>query len=74
MTKAVKIEQGTDSIEVYYGKLVALWKEIDRRTPNPMECAKYITSYNRITQQHRLYKFLAGINDSLDKERRDITH
>lgn len=30
------------------------------------------TIYNRLTQQNRLYQFLAGLDDSLDKDWRDL--
>lgn len=43
------IKQGKDSIEAFYGNLVALWKEIDRRVPNSMKCPKDIIAYNEIT-------------------------
>ena len=70
--KAATLRQDNDTIEVYYGKLNILWKEIDRRMPNPMTCSKDITEFNRYIQRQRLYQFLTGINDNLDKERRDI--
>ena len=66
------MKQGIDTIEVYFSKLNTLWKEIDRRMPNPMKCAEDITLFNSFIQQQRLYQFLAGVNDSLDKEKRDI--
>ena len=51
---------------IYYGK------EIDRRMPNPMVCSKDIIEFNKYIQRQRLYQFFTGINDNLDKERRDI--
>ena len=41
--KAATLRQADDTIEVYYGKLNILWKEIDRRMPNPMTYSKDIT-------------------------------
>lgn len=70
--KANSIKQNKDSIETFYGKLVAIWKETDRRMSNPMECPKDKTTYNGILQRTRLYQFLAGINDDFDKDRRDL--
>ncbi|CAO2835123.1 unnamed protein product [Amaranthus hypochondriacus] len=72
MIKANKIQLGTDPIEVYYSKLTMIWKEIDRRQPNPMLCPEDKTIYNRLKQQTRLYQFLAGLDESLDKDRRDL--
>ena len=43
-TKAITLVQGKDSIEVYFGKLNTIWKEIDRRMPNPMKCVEDITN------------------------------
>ena len=51
-----------------------LWKEIDRRMPNPMTCSQDITAFNNFIQRQRLYQFLTGINENLDKERRDLLH
>ena len=68
-TKATSMKQGIDTIEVYFSKLNTLWKEIDRRMPNPMKCAEDITLFNSFIQRQRLYQFLAGVNDSLDKEK-----
>ena len=31
-----------------------------------------IITYNRLIQQNRLYQFLAGINETFDKDRRDL--
>ncbi|XP_021718356.1 uncharacterized protein LOC110686079 [Chenopodium quinoa] len=72
MTKANKIQQGSNAIEVYYSKLTLIWKEIDRRLPNPMKCSEDKTVYNRMAQQNRLYQFLAGLDEALDKDRRDL--
>ncbi|XP_021730847.1 uncharacterized protein LOC110697774 [Chenopodium quinoa] len=72
MTKANKIQQGSDAIEVYYSKLTSIWKEIDQRLPNPMKCSEDKTVYNRMAQQNRLYQFLARLDEALDKDRRDL--
>ena len=68
------LRQGNNTIETYFGKLSMLWKEIDRRMPNPMICSQDITTFNNIIQRQRLYQFLIGINENLDKERRDLLH
>ncbi|XP_057518458.1 uncharacterized protein LOC130799377 [Amaranthus tricolor] len=71
-SKAANLKQDNDTIEVYYGKLNTLWKEIDRRMPNPMKCSADTTTFNSFIQRQRLYQFLAGINDNLDAERRQL--
>lgn len=70
--KANSSKQGMVTIEVYCGKLMNLWKEIDRRVPNPMRCSKDITMHNAITQQNRVYQFLVSLNNTFDKDRRDL--
>ncbi|KAF8405794.1 hypothetical protein HHK36_007871 [Tetracentron sinense] len=49
-----------------------LWREIDFRRPNPMECAVDIHNYNIILQEDRVYAFLDGLDDRLDKIRGDV--
>ena len=71
-SKASAVKQNHDTIEVYFGNLNNLWKEIDQRMPNPMKCADDITLFNGFIQKQRLYQFLAGINDTFDKEMRDL--
>ena len=72
MVKENTLKQGKETIQVFYNKLITIWKEIDRRVPNPMKCPEDITKYNEITYRDRLYQFLACINNSMDKERRDL--
>lgn len=66
------MRQGTETIEAFYGRMTAIWKEIDRRVPNPMKHPEDITIFNEITQRLKLYQFLSGINETFDKDRRDI--
>ena len=73
-TKSATLTQGNNTIEHFYGQLNTLWKEIDRRMPNSMECSKDITTFNNYIQRQQVYQFLVGINDSLDKEKRDLLH
>ena len=40
--------------------------------PDPMKHDDDITIFNSFIQRQRLYQFLVGINDNLDKERRDL--
>ena len=68
-SRAASLKQNDDSIEVFYSELQDIWKEIDRRMPNPMKYAEHITIFNTFIQTQRLFQFLAGVNASLDKER-----
>ena len=49
-----------------------LWKENDRRKPNPMKYPGDILTYNQLIQQNQLYQFLARISETFDKDRRDL--
>ena len=53
--KASSLQQNNDSIEVYFRKLNTLWKEIDRRRPNPTKYDEDITIFNTFIQTQRLY-------------------
>ena len=39
-----------------------------------MKCAEDITLFNSFIQRQRLYQFLVGINDNLDKGKHDLFH
>ena len=73
-SQANNLKQNQDPLEVFYGKLNTIWKEIDRRQPNPMIHAEDITIFNTFIQKQRLFQFLAGIHDTFDKEKRDLLH
>ena len=49
-----------------------MWREIDFRRPNPMNCATNIQKYNTILKEYRVYIFLDGLDDPLDKIRSDM--
>lgn len=66
--------QGGGSLEAYYNTLQGLWREIDFRRPNPMKCPVDIQEYNNILQEDRVYTFLDGLDDRLDKTRSDVLH
>ena len=71
-SKASALKQNHNSIEVYFSILNNLWIEIDRRMSNPMKCADDIILFNGFIHKQRLYQFLARINDTFDKERRNL--
>ncbi|KAJ8631884.1 hypothetical protein MRB53_025220 [Persea americana] len=70
--RVTRMKQAGGSIEKYYNDLQGLWREIDFRRPNPMECAGDIQKYNSILQEDRVYIFLDGLDDRLDKTRSDV--
>jgi len=67
-----RLKQASGSLEKYYTELQGLWREIDFRRPNLMECSVDIQHYNRITQEDRVYMFLDGLDDRLDKIHTDV--
>ena len=66
------MKQAGGSIESYYNGLQGLWREIDFCRPNPMESAGDIQKYNTLLQEDRVYIFLDGLDDRLDKIRSDV--
>jgi transposase InsO family protein len=70
--KVARLRQAQGSIEMYYNNLQGLWREIDFRRPNPMTCESDIQKFNLITQEDRVYTFLDGLDDRLDKVRSDV--
>ena len=70
--RVARMRQAGGSIEQYYNGLQGLWREIDFRRPNPMKCVNDIQRYNSILQEDRVYIFLDGLDDRLDKIRSDV--
>ena len=70
--RVTKMRQGGGSIEKYYNDLQGLWREIDFRCPNSMNCTTDIQKYNTILQEDRVYIFLDGLDDRLDKIQSDV--
>jgi hypothetical protein len=70
--RVTRLKQGGGSIETYYNNLQGLWREIDFRRPNPMECNTDIQKYNSLLQEDRVYIFLDGLDDRLDNIRADV--
>jgi hypothetical protein len=66
------MKQSGEFIETYYNCLQGLWREIDFRRPNPMECVVDIQKYNALLQEDRVYTFLDGLDDRLDNIRSDV--
>jgi hypothetical protein len=52
--------------------LQALWQEIDFRRPNPMTYSEEIEKFNKYIQENRVYIFLDGLDDKLDRVRADV--
>ena len=70
--RVTKMRQAGGSIEKYYNDHQGLWREIDFRRPNSMNYAIDIQKYNTILQEDRVYIFLNGLDDWLDKIRSEV--
>ena len=67
-----RLRQGSGSLEKYYNDLQGLWREIDFRRPNPMQCPADIQHFNNMLQEDQVYTFLDGLDDKLDNIRSDV--
>ena len=70
--RVTQLKQAGGTLEQYYNDLQGLWREIDFRRPNPMKCAVDSHKYNTIIQEDRVYVFLDGLDNRLDKIRGDV--
>ena len=61
--RVTRLRQTRGSLEKYYNDLQGLWREIDFRHPNPMECPTDIKKYNHLLQEDRVYTFLNRLDD-----------
>ncbi|KAL6351382.1 hypothetical protein AAG906_035174 [Vitis piasezkii] len=72
LRRVARLRQGSGSLEKYYNDLQGLWREIDFRRPNPMQCPADIQYFNNMLQEDRVYTFLDGLDDKLDNIRSDV--
>lgn len=70
--RVTRLRQAGGSLEKYYNDLQGLWREIDFHRQNPMECHADIKHYNHLLQEDRVYIFLDGLDDRLNKIRGDV--
>ncbi|KAG6788370.1 hypothetical protein POTOM_004435 [Populus tomentosa] len=70
--RVTRMKQSGEPIETYYNCLQGVWRELDFRRPNPMECVHDIQKYNTLLQEDIVYTFLDGLDDKLDKIRSDV--
>ncbi|KAL3632291.1 hypothetical protein CASFOL_025275 [Castilleja foliolosa] len=70
--QANRLFQGEQSLEKYYQSCQSIWRDIDRRDPNNMECANDIQKYNKKIQTFRLYQFIHGADSKFDAVKRDL--
>ena len=66
--KISKTQQGEDNVTRYFNVLKGLWQDLDLfndyEWKNPDDC-----NYNKMVENARIFKFLAGLNDEFDDVR-----
>jgi len=66
------LQQGTDSVSVYFTKLKTLWDEFEALVPPPgCDCEKARSFVDHLNRQ-KLYQFLMGLNESFGQARSQI--
>ncbi|XP_015165096.1 uncharacterized protein [Solanum tuberosum] len=66
------LQQGTDSVSVYFTKLKTLWDEFETLVPPPgCNCEKSRGFVDHLNRQ-KLYQFLMGLNESFGQARSQI--
>ena len=58
-------------IKKYYNDLQGLWRDMNFYWSSPIKCAIDVDRYNSLIQEKRVYIFLNGLNDRLNKIRSD---
>ena len=66
------IRQGEDSVTKYFNSLKRLWQDLDLFSDHEWKSVEDASLYKRIVEDHRIYKFLAGLNVEFDEVRRRI--
>lgn len=70
--KTNNMKRGLDNMEQYFRNLQRIWREIETRKPNPMECTKDIQTSNNILLESKLYQYLTGVGDEFDAKKREF--
>lgn len=70
--QAYTMRQGTQSLDACWEKLQSLWRTIDNRTPNPMECPHDIQKFNQYIQEQRLYQLLMAVDERFAATKKEI--
>ena len=63
------IRQGEDSVTKYFNSLKRLWQDLDLFSDHEWKSVEDASLYKRIVEDHRIYKFLAGLNVEFDEVR-----
>lgn len=66
------IEQGGQSVVMYYSRLKRLWEELNILQPLPQCTCSMAGTFSTIASQNKLIQFLMGLNESYDPIRSQI--
>ncbi|RVW83044.1 hypothetical protein CK203_042497 [Vitis vinifera] len=61
--------QGEQTVTQYYNTLTRYWQQLDLFETHSWKCSDDATTYRKIVEQKRLFKFFLGLNRELDDVR-----
>ncbi|XP_073147995.1 uncharacterized protein [Henckelia pumila] len=67
--KLGQIRQGEDSVTKYFNSLKHIWQDLDLFNDYEWKSTEDAKHYKTIVEAHRIYKFLAGLNEEFDEVR-----
>nr|GFB50103.1 putative Gag-polypeptide of LTR copia-type [Tanacetum cinerariifolium] len=70
--KANGLKQNGAPLEEFWIVMQGIWREIERRDPNPMTCPTDIATYNKIRSENKLFQFLNALDRKYDPIKREI--
>lgn len=63
------LRQGDLSVSQYYNALTRYWQQLDMFESHNWKCSEDSALFKKIVEQKRTFKFLLGLNQSLDEVR-----
>ena len=63
------LRQGESTVTQFFNSLTRLWQQLDLFEKYTWSCTKDESLYREIVEQKRIFKFLLGLNNSLDEVR-----
>ncbi|RVW74496.1 Retrovirus-related Pol polyprotein from transposon RE1 [Vitis vinifera] len=70
--RVTRLRQGSGSLEKYYNDLQGLWREIDFRRPNPMQCPADIQHFNNMLSDVLQLKPFPTVEQAYAHVRREV--
>ena len=63
------LKQGELSVSQYFNSLNRYWQQLDMFECSEWKCTEDAATYQKLVEKERIYKFLLGLNKSLDEVR-----